>query len=286
MSHPNHLADAPADAESSAMLHVELPLLSIDRSEYQKYPDIVVDDDDDGEEAGESEPSPRTKPANGRNDGGPELLKEMRASFRRFEHQGADMIRKTHNWMAINRPTIDGLAQVKRLLPRLALGYAWAARDRTLAARFWSKNPRRERFLNVGGNRDLLTLYKSCLRLMRCLPEDIISCQYDLDYDMSQNRQYNPHQGKQASLVWSVPFCKLLTALLVHPLWAGNVQLLALSIQYAVIVDTVDRQGPWGANVKVPAWDGFLSSLLNIKRGSPQRSVVDIRQELTLVVDS
>lgn len=47
---------------------------------------------------------------------------------------------------------------------------------------------------------------------MSCLPEDIISCQFNLEYDLSQNRIMA--KGDQ-SLLWSSSFCKALGALLV-----------------------------------------------------------------------
>jgi len=62
---------------------------------------------------------------------------------------------------------------------------------------------------------------------MRCLPDYIISCRFDLEYDGRQNRIVAKGQW---SLVWSSSFCRSLTALLVHPMWNRSAHLLAVAI--------------------------------------------------------
>ncbi|KAK4213112.1 hypothetical protein QBC37DRAFT_400835 [Rhypophila decipiens] len=51
--------------------------------------------------------------------------------------------------------------------------------------RDWAKHPHREALLEY--STDLLSLYKTCLRLWKCVPEDIISKSYLLQYDESQD---------------------------------------------------------------------------------------------------
>ncbi len=54
---------------------------------------------------------------------------------------------------------------------------------------------------------------------MSCLPDNIISCRFNLEYDLSQNRIMA--KGDQ-SLLWSSSFCKALGALLVSVYVEGS----------------------------------------------------------------
>jgi hypothetical protein len=120
----------------------------------------------------------------------------------------------------------------------------------------------------------MLTLYKSSLRLMRCLPEDIIGCRFNLEYDESQNRSLST---KRSSVIWSVPFCRALTALFVHPMWNKTTAALAVAIQYTIIASNGDR-GPW--IMPGPGCDTFLARLLDRKRQQPDASVTELRRQL------
>jgi hypothetical protein len=180
---------------------------------------------------------------------------------------------EAQRWMTTNLPRIAGLSEVQQMLPRLPIGPAWTAKDRRKVDTDWGKFAQRKQLLDVAKNKDLLTLHKSCLRLMRCLPEDIIGCRFNLEYDVDQNRAL----ARGQSLLWSGPFCKSLAALLVHPLWDGAVAALAAAIQYTVIVETNDN-GPWV--MEVPGCDEFLARLLNGKREQPDKNAAELRRQL------
>ncbi|AEO67381.1 uncharacterized protein THITE_109854 [Thermothielavioides terrestris NRRL 8126] len=204
----------------------------------------------------------------------PDVPRRMSRSLDMFVREAPKMVSQAQRWMAKNRRPIAGLDQVKELLPRLPLGDMWTAKDRAHVERLWDEDPMRERLLDLDRNKDILTLYKACLRLLRCLPEDIISCQFDLEYDTDQNR--TSKTNGRPGLVWSATFCDALTALIVHPLFEGEVAVLAAAIQYAVIVDTGDP-GPF--TVEVPD-DHFLSRLQALQRQQPDKPVVELRREL------
>lgn len=113
---------------------------------------------------------------------------ELGASVVRFTSDLPQIIAETQRWMTENLPRISGLSEVRQMLPRLPLGPTWTAKDRAGVDSSWRKSARRKALLDVAKNKDILTLYKCCLRLMRCLLEDIISCRFDLGYDIDQNR--------------------------------------------------------------------------------------------------
>jgi hypothetical protein len=258
--------------------------------ELDQEDDREDDPESDPESPDDSEPSPRPRkrrrtPAaqpspdrltihggNLRVEGAPH---ELGASLGRYALRAPKQADKVREWMAGN-PGVKGLADVQRLLPRLPVdpNSKWTDKDRRLVERRWDKHPRREKLLNVDGQKELLTLYKACLRLMHCLPEDIIGCRFNLEYDETKNRDL---RAKGHSLVWSASFCKALAALLVHPMWDGSVAALALAIQYAVIVDT-DDGGP--LDTEVPEHDRFLARLLARKRKQPDTKVTELRQKL------
>ncbi len=195
-------------------------------------------------------------------------------SLNRFMESVPDLLDDIRDWMSHSRPRISSLAEVKILLPRLPLSERWTDHDRALVERDWNQFLDREKMLDVRGNKDILTLYRTCLRLMRCLPDDIISCRYDLEYDANQNRAISEGHRR---LIWSAPFCRSLTRLLVHPLWGGSAHLLAIAIRYVAMADTGD-DGPWNNNVL--ASNGFLSRLFAAKRQNPGQKLSEIRSEL------
>ncbi|KAH6631247.1 hypothetical protein F5144DRAFT_647669 [Chaetomium tenue] len=197
----------------------------------------------------------------------------LAASVDRFISGLPQVIAETQRWMAENLPRISGLSEVQRMLPRLRIGSTWTANDRDEVDRAWDKSAHREKLLDVAKNKEMLTLYKCCLRLMRCLPEDIISCRFDLEYDIDQNRALTRGQ----SLLWSGPFCQSLAALLVHPMWDGAVAPLAAATQYTVIVET-KNDGPWA--MEVPGFDTFLAELLRRKREQPDKNTAELRRQL------
>ncbi|KAK3290390.1 uncharacterized protein B0H64DRAFT_57359 [Chaetomium fimeti] len=235
--------------------------------------DELDEDDEDEDDDDESERDHRPPPRRQKRRRVQGVPNELGASVDRFLRGLPQITVEAQRWMTENLPRITGLSQVQRMLPRLPIGSAWTAKDRANVDRAWRKSAQRKELLDVAKNKDLLTLHKCCLRLMRCLPEDIIGCRFDLKYDLDQNRAL----ARGQSLLWSGPFCKSLAALLVHPMWDGAVAPLAAAIQYTVIVETNDN-GPWVMDV--PGCDEFLAGLLKRKREQPEKNTAELRREL------
>lgn len=275
--------DAPRPrTRAQRRLHVMLPAMAAEeRAQFQRV--FVEPDNADPEPAHPPRRGPeasilRAERAIGRRDSrdpsAEHMPAEMQASFARFVKKGPEMTQSAQLWISTNRPPIAGLAQVKQMLPRLPLTSNWTAKDRASVERRWLREPMRARMLDVVNKKELLTLYKSSLRLVHCLPRDIISCRFDLEYDGRQNRVL---KAKGQSLMWSGPFCSSLAQLLVHPLWDSDISPLVLAIQYALVVDTNDS-GPWG--VPFANADGFLARLFQAKQDHPDTSVTKLRRRL------
>ncbi|KAG5752330.1 hypothetical protein H9Q70_005034 [Fusarium xylarioides] len=91
----------------------------------------------------------------------------------------------------------------------------------------------------------LLTLFKVCLRLYQTTPIILLSLRYHLQYHaVSIN-------GMGHDWVFSKLFCDDLTALMVHPVWEANKELLATALAWTVIYRLDDRR-PWGGSLEKP----------------------------------
>ncbi|KAK5661338.1 hypothetical protein OQA88_11233 [Cercophora sp. LCS_1] len=177
-------------------------------------------------------------------------------------------------WMRSERERITGMDQVKALLPRVPVSESWTASDRRNAERIWHGDAYRAKSMMTGKSKEMLTLYKSCLRVFQCFPDDIICEEYCLDYDWDQNVQRDTR-------LWSATFCGTLNELLVHPMWMGSFNLLATAIQYAVIVETDDRR-PWDTQ-RAAGWDSFPRELQNLAaQNNTGRSIAELRQQKAL----
>ncbi|KAK1825651.1 hypothetical protein QBC39DRAFT_236899, partial [Podospora conica] len=136
-------------------------------------------------------------------------------------------------WLKNHRPGFGSLELVKRALPLLPTSNTWSRADRAEAAAEWQNHALRQQLLDPKGNRGILTLYKTSLVVMRCFPEDIIGFDTCLEYDVSTNKA---HKGQVPSRIWSSGFCAELTQLLPHFVWGGDPRLLAMAIQYVVML--------------------------------------------------
>ncbi|KAG5795242.1 hypothetical protein H9Q69_005704 [Fusarium xylarioides] len=91
----------------------------------------------------------------------------------------------------------------------------------------------------------LLTLFKVCLRLYQTTPIILLSPRYHLRcHAVSIN-------GMGHDWVFSKLFCDDLTALMVHPVWEANKELLATALAWTVICRLDDRR-PWGGSLEKP----------------------------------
>jgi hypothetical protein len=155
----------------------------------------------------------------------------------------------------LDQTTLD---DVIRQCPLVAVGDSglWAEKHTKMALERSKQGPgsNSDAYFSCPGNKEILSLYKGCWRLMQCLPEDIIGTGCNMRYDTQQNKKANNY-------IWSGTFCAKLNQLLVHDMWGGDPNLLALAIQYAHIIDTEDPR-PWRPSRAPICEDPYLASFL------------------------
>ncbi len=87
---------------------------------------------------------------------------EWSTSLDNFVKQTPELVKQTQRWLTENRPPIKrGLAEVREILPQLPTGPDWTEEQAETVSTEWDDDLTRERLLDVDGNKDLLTLYKS-----------------------------------------------------------------------------------------------------------------------------
>ncbi|KAK3500473.1 uncharacterized protein B0T23DRAFT_451042 [Neurospora hispaniola] len=160
---------------------------------------------------------------------------------------------------------LDSLEKVQRILRRPEISEHFSKDDQKSVEKKWRGDPARKRKLDHGGNTKILSLYKDCLCLLRCLPEDIICQRNYLEYDESDHR---------SSLVWRANFCEALKTLICHPFWLNDINLLVTAIHYTVITVSSDRH-PWKYETK--ASDTFPSRIQKLSREGQNRKMRNIR---------
>ena len=111
---------------------------------------------------------------------------ELGKSAERFKNKLPAIAKAAAAYIA-ERPPFAGLEVVKAALPLRHVDDSWTL-DRRIAKETWEKHPKRANLVQVAGKQEILTLYKVYLRVMGCFPEDVLSPEYYLAYDLSQNR--------------------------------------------------------------------------------------------------
>jgi len=139
------------------------------------------DDDDNSDETNQSEGRQSSRC----NRGG-ENTTELGKSAERFKNKLPAIAKAAAAYIA-ERPPFAGLEVVKAALPLRHVDDSWTL-DRRIAKENWEKHPKRANLVQVAGKQEILTLYKVYLRVMGCFPEDVLSPEYYLAYDLSQNR--------------------------------------------------------------------------------------------------
>lgn len=124
----------------------------------------------------------------------------------------------------------------------------WKKEDEDLMLLEWDSSLGKKAYACIDvENASLTTLWKVCMRILRCTPLDPISPLLNLKYGTS-------------SVVFSREFCDALAPLIVHGVWQGSAQHLAMILQYAVICRTDDRR-PWKLEFHCFALDHLVSSM-------------------------
>ncbi|KAI8714974.1 hypothetical protein NCS52_01004000 [Fusarium sp. LHS14.1] len=124
----------------------------------------------------------------------------------------------------------------------------WKNEDEELMLLEWNSSHEKKAYACIDvDNASLTTLWKVCMRMFRCTPLDLISPLLNLKYGSS-------------TVVFSQEFCDALTPLIVHAIWQGSAQRLAMVLQYAVICRTDDRR-PWKPKFRGFGLDLLVSSM-------------------------
>ncbi|KAK4212823.1 hypothetical protein QBC37DRAFT_465035 [Rhypophila decipiens] len=151
---------------------------------------------------------------------------------------------------------IKSIEDVKELLPLAPITDTWTAEEskklRNERDKLCRSSAATKRLLSAGQGSDLMTLYKKCLRLYRCFPDDIISVDNNLVYHHPENNR--PLKDGYENPNWVNTFCRNLNMVLQHGMFAGSQKLFATAIQYVIKVENGD-QTPWwieGETLEVP----------------------------------
>ena len=163
-------------------------------------------------------------------DGAPNELSKSLAKADKRLREDAEICRKK---LPDSYPRLKK-EEFKSLLPSdPRYDHIWTEEDEAKLLDDWQADP--ERKTTQTPNASLQALWRTCARFMKCLPSDIISPAHHLEYDISVSRG-----GLMRN--WPSTFNRPLQALLVHPIWKREKALLAMAIQYSVIVRTGDRR--------------------------------------------
>ncbi|KAM7223514.1 hypothetical protein V8F06_000988 [Rhypophila decipiens] len=93
----------------------------------------------------------------------------------------------------LDRVGKTSIEDVKELLPLAPIADTWTAEESKKLRNEWDKlccsSAATKSLLSAGQGSDLMTLYKTCLRLYRCFPDDIISVDNNLVYHHPENNR-------------------------------------------------------------------------------------------------
>ncbi|KAK4456898.1 hypothetical protein QBC42DRAFT_320846 [Cladorrhinum samala] len=192
----------------------------------------------------------------------PDCGPEFQKALDQYVESMPKKIRDAGSWITEHRPArFKNLDDVQEMLPLLAVGPEWTKKDAEVVEKEWRRDAKYQAMTDIGANKAIVTLHKSCLRLLDCLPNDIISCRFNLEYDSQSNNR----QTAKPLMIW------------IHPMWQGDFRLLALGIQYLVLVDTQDRSS-W--TLETPD-EPLFNELKKVKAAHPNLTVAEARKRAT-----
>ncbi|PCD30400.1 hypothetical protein AU210_010082 [Fusarium oxysporum f. sp. radicis-cucumerinum] len=150
------------------------------------------------------------------------------------------------------RCTDDDLNEYYRQCVSWTVDVQWGPEDDDAIAGEWDRSAQKANSMmfDSAQHASLLALFKACLRLFQTTPIAILSPYYGLRYQPVSHNQGN-------KWVYSKLFCDELTALLVHPFWEGNTDLLATALGWTVICRLDDRR-LWEGRLDMP-WTALHS---------------------------
>ncbi|KAK3364716.1 hypothetical protein B0T25DRAFT_563718 [Lasiosphaeria hispida] len=173
---------------------------------------------------------------------------------------------------------VKDLAQVKKRLPRIPDSDNWDGEDRRKVEAEWGEYPQRNAVLSgITGPGKFVLLYKIALKFWKCLPDDIISCDYSLQY-LDRGASIPSLRGRPTTDSWAPLFCNTLAKLLAHDMWMRRPEQLATAIQYTIIAMTDDRR-PWRMD-KTLNYDQFT---LELQAASREEGKLPIEERRTLL---
>jgi len=150
----------------------------------------------------------------------------------------------------------------------------WSEADEARLEQEWEAHPRRNIIQATKRIGSLVTIWKLSLRLIRCIPNEILSAKFDLGYAV----RIDDGRGQGGTVedpLWSEGFCKKFKVILVHYLWEGSPRAFATVLQFAVKCRTNDHK-PWA--VTNYTLDRFLDVLAEEARANPSLSAPGLRQ--------
>ncbi|GKT87862.1 hypothetical protein Ct61P_05712 [Colletotrichum tofieldiae] len=121
------------------------------------------------------------------------------------------------------------------MYPEEAYNETWSREDEKALLQAWQNDPRRKNPMRKNDS-SLTKCFKVIARIFKVSPLEIVSPKYHLEWDTTAKGVTGPH--------WSENFSARLARIATHPIWEKDVKLLALALQYVVILRTKDRR-PW-----------------------------------------
>ncbi|KAK4443339.1 hypothetical protein QBC34DRAFT_478056 [Podospora aff. communis PSN243] len=135
-------------------------------------------------------------------------------------------------------PKFRRFEDVKDAFPMPIQNDLWSTEDSEHAERMWRRLHMKKQMALNAKNKAIKTLYRSCLGVMTCLPQDIISAEFYLEYDITHNIIPD-----RTGTEWTADFFSLLKDLIPHPMWERNRALLAYAIYYVTLALADDKRG-------------------------------------------
>ncbi|KAK3381107.1 hypothetical protein B0H63DRAFT_450478 [Podospora didyma] len=172
-----------------------------------------------------------------------------------------NLIAKTRKWSRENELHGKRLdAFMKRFVVPVQYDADWTTADEVEFDDNWGEDPVAAVRVNYGGTgKHLIRLWKFTYRFLNCSPFEIVSPEFLLEFDTTENGLMDIDGIHMKMPRWSAEFMKRLRTLVVHPFFDGDIAMLATAIQYTVICRTNDARR-WRVRI-LPQEQGFLHML-------------------------
>ncbi|WQF76248.1 hypothetical protein CDEST_01262 [Colletotrichum destructivum] len=171
------------------------------------------------------------------------------------------------------------LQELDEILPEdVVYDEDWDTEDEQHLQSTWEDDPERTSLVEWKKTADrphhLGKLFKVCVRIFSCTPQQLISRANHLVFDTVNNHTFgylNEDEvlTRRRTSAWSVGFCESLTQLIFHPLFQRNAKLLVVALQYAVMLRVRELQDWPLVN---PTGETFFDALIDVIHESRGRN--------------